>query len=170
MSAVESDHDTIVGRCGAHSWLVTRRQSPIIGNQASWENVVRQSDDGGLTWSTPQVIVEATLGGPSERDGAVLSHNAAFHCVEGRLIMYGGRSREKFGVYLSQKHERGIMRWEAIRSPTTKSRWTWLKHSKRLVVRGNHTGCIERRKTIYPMCEFDGRLSVVAASDGSELL
>ena len=100
----------------------------------------------------------------------MLSHNAAFHCVEGRLVMYGGRSREKFGVYLSQKHERGIMRWEAIRSPTTKSRWTWLKHSKRLVVRGNHTGCIERRKTIYPMCEFDGRLSVVAANDGSELL
>ena len=95
-------YSSVVGRCGAHSWLVTRRQSPIIGNQASWENVVRQSDDGGLTWSAPQVIVEATLGGPSERDGAMLSHNAAFHCVEGRLVMYGGRSREKFGVYLSQ--------------------------------------------------------------------
>ena len=53
----------------------TRRQSPIIGNQASWENVVRQSDDGGLVVERPAGHRRGQLGGPSERDGAMLSHN-----------------------------------------------------------------------------------------------
>ena len=104
-----------------------------------------------------------------------LSHNAAFACINGELIGYGGRDRrpmkmrrgrqtDEDGIYLLQHSAR---RDEGWRLPAFTS--------KRLLA-GNHSGCVERRDGLLGTCEFDGRLSVVQlaprghAGPGSVLL
>ena len=128
------------------SGLLGERRSPI-GRR--WAHLVPASHCRGHTW-------RAERAGWRDAEHAIR--------LRGRqLIMYGGRSRGGFGVYLSQKHERhhalGGDPLADDEEPVDVA-----DVSKRLVRAAATRDALTRRyQTRLSLGEFDGRLSVVAA-------
>jgi len=175
-------YSTIV-RCGLHGELLFSRRTGNIGAQWSnaWNTVVRQRDaqTGGFG---------APLSTPALSTKQQMSHNAAFLCTGPgglRLVSFGGRHRKGFQTEQNGfASERGIRRIE-VNLPATSpmqhhERWMqkWEEDaeegstysSSSNLIRGNHTGCVERRVGFSGICEFDGRLAAVSMDDGREIL
>jgi len=107
---------------------------------------------------------EGTFGAPVLWAGTgSVAHNAAWLCVGDELTGYGGRDRTNGNAAPSASIEVGIVRVTvplsaAVRSADASTSWQW---RRKLQLNGSHPGCDERRDFWAPICEFDGRLSVV---------
>jgi len=137
-----SERYSTVVRCGGHEWLFTRKSVTFdMDPKGTWETLYRVRNDDG--YGNSSVALQGSLR---------LSHNAAFICENGdTLAMFGGQAVSKQGV----PKQAGIFRAKSLaRRPL---QWS----APKLVIPGNHGGCVEHRIMVSPgICEFDGRLSV----------
>ena len=138
-------------RCHGRELLYTRHSVSCERNcrEHAWETFMRTSEadsPGSDAFSEPAVALPAI---------ARLSHNAAFLCQGKSVLGFGGRDRHKFSKSANDalRHESGIWRIESRGNVTHK--WSHRRH----VINGSHPGCVERRVSFYPICEYDGRLS-----------
>ena len=104
-----------------------------------------------------------------DRIAGDVAHNTAALAIDGRVLGVGGMYRERrVGMRAAA---RGILAFEARTEAQLRS-WASPGGSARVVVRGNASGCIERRIAFVRSggCEFDGRLSLAVRSDGTHFL
>ena len=154
-------YSTVVEECGGSARLLFSRvgYAPPGKNHlaAAWGTLVRaaatQSAYGGAVLTVPH--------------GRHLSHNAAFLCLNGSIVGYGGRDRRVLR-HGRRTDEVGIFVFEnrnQVSAQGVPQTWT----VTRRVVTGDHPGCVERREGLSSTCEFDGRLSAVLL-DGAVFL
>jgi len=154
--------------CASHTLLFSRktlfrgrgRNVQALG-RFPWESIVRVAH-GAHAFGKPVRALRNTLG---------LSHNAAFlcdadgHASASTLVAFGGRDRTQVN-----EPEKGIRR--AVMPlplrlghgepslPNLNSAWT-ATLDESVLLSGTHAGCNEARTFRHPVCEFDGRISVV---------
>jgi hypothetical protein len=136
--------------CGQWSFLLRRveeRHGRTI-HQDTWQTVLRSTDlsEANRFSSSPRVTLPNTLN---------MSHNAAFSCVDGAVVAWGGR--RKIAYPRKPYNEPGIFRAEG----RIDSRGGLVWGPPRLVLDGAiGSGCVDRRRTVGRLCEFDGKVSV----------
>ena len=145
-------------RCGSRTFLFSRK-TVKYRKEILWETVAREADDETNTYGEPVRVFAAEQ---------LLSHNAVFLCsssnmseIEGTgLVAYGGRDRHHLSGLAAflRENELGISRVVGTIKGSLPFQWA----APKLVLAGDHTGCVELRRRLQRICEFDGRLTVVA--------
>ena len=152
--------------CAGQRYLFSRRAYGVsktsnrseltwASDQNSWETIVRvqQIRDNHTVFGRPALSLTSK---------AFMSHNAAFTCLNGQTIIgLGGRDRKRYTFYQKMgwvRHlEQGVLMTGGW-NPTSK-RWSVSSNINQPLFDGHQAGCIEMRRGVHPVCEFDGRLS-----------
>ena len=100
-----------------------------------------------------------------------VAHNLAVTVDRtGALLMAGGQYRARplkllHGQLMSEASP-GVLAYSASPASRLVATNGSMPHPPRLLLRGDHPGCVERRALFEGRCEFDGRLSLAATTDG----